>query len=746
MDSNSKSIILLGVAGAAATAGYFVMQSQSNSMSSPKKENDRRECSVTFDLVPQEMEEVGVEVLMDETLHSLDHMLLDRGKALYSELDRKAIVNSRSLLLSYKNKLTTMNTFDDIDQQEYAERISSLESEVRLLRSSNSTLTNLLQDSKSEIERLRPANNISGLNDRTSDKNISGQQVVHEDSRELLGEAPSVCDEDVETLQIASDKYFKAELNRRDIEIEKMKEELRLLKSSMNELNNYHSHMITLVDTLCRTLSCEESSLLDNLKDIMSSKESMGENLIQLRKSLAEATELTASQSSEISELEHTISGLEGELADAKSAKDTKAIEVMNLRGAIETTQADLDSAQNENVELTDELQNAKQDIKNSHKELRGLACDLEISLMDCRVLRDEVSNLKENVAILQSSEISLLDQINILQQAAVDLYTDTSQEQAKYQDSSDLTKQFLIDLIKRLRNQSEFSQTSFETFDELFVQINEEVDNLFLTIEESKQLREKFAAVNDDLTATRKEMAEMQKRTVDLIHDELSKSCDGELAALQNLYEISQKKLDELSKEVFGLQEELINTKNSSEKLRVALSLAESNLEKNEEEVRDIMSDNLYKTKLMELDSQTISRLNDENKNLKEMLAARESDLQKAKDILEVGGASIANLREELSKFKKLYKTLKAEKLNAVKRLAELETLLMESTEGITKSEEFISVPFPGRDAVSIDQVRSKGEISVFNEEENKIPTVPPVVETSPGDSSLLTMYNAWW
>jgi chromosome segregation ATPase len=263
----------------------------------------------------------------------------------------------------------------------------------------------------------------------------------------------------------------------------------------------------------------------------------------------------------------------------------------------------------------------------------------------------------------------------------------------------------------------------------------------------------------------------------VDLIHEEFSKSSKliEELSALQKLHDEIQDKVVVALKDLSVSQGELFEANDKCDRLSNALTMIESKLSIKEEEAINLLSDNQYKAKLIEIDSNTIAQLNAElerfkysaesaarvpstvelsealcanidikdrreiqieNSNLKEALAAREYDLQKAKDILEIGGTSIAKLREELLKLKKLYKTLKTEKSIAMNRVAELESILLIGNKASTDSIDIVATDLTG-------QLQSKLDSSYLQhidagEDENKDPTT--------SDPSSGTIFSSWW
>jgi len=671
---DSKHVLIAGGIGAAAVCilGAALRGSPTKQQDQENTElcSQSERCAVSFDHIPDSVDEI--DALVDETLPSLD-MLLRKGNAISSDIDvrsspdlRKALVDSRNLLLSFKNKISSLSTQKEYNSDQVCtEKMQSLESELRLLRSSNSTLTSLLQRNKVEMELLKQS--CSSLN--PNEKSNDDESITSLDSKQFIRAEHSRNDRltaDNRSLK-AKVNELQAALHDRNIELNKVKEELKMVSKDFEMLKDSNGQNVHIIETLCTELNCDELAVLSSVKGIIS------------------------------------------------YSPETK-----------------------------------------------------------------EITKSREFFTEPITSRNSLLPQELLLQHDAVNNHPDERHESTNSeQDTAKSTWEFLTNLLQifQSRQTEHLITPPAESLAELFAQVTMQTDKILHTVDESNQLRGKLVSIEDELLAMKQEMVDVQRRTVDLIHEEFSKSSKliEELSALQKLHDEIQDKVVVALKDLSVSQGELFEANDKCDRLSNALTMIESKLSIKEEEAINLLSDNQYKAKLIEIDSNTIAQLNAElerfkysaesaarvpstvelsealcanidikdrreiqieNSNLKEALAAREYDLQKAKDILEIGGTSIAKLREELLKLKKLYKTLKTEKSIAMNRVAELESILLIGNKASTDSIDIVATDLTGQLQCKLDS--SYLQHIDAGEDENKDPTT--------SDPSSGTIFSSWW
>lgn len=426
-------------------------------------------------------------------------------------------------------------------------------------------------------------------------------------SNYLLGSADLAAHQE----EIAKEILVEEILESHEAKIARLKEELEKisLEEELEQVKEERNFLKDQIASIQNKLSSDQNESTDI---------SSGEALNQLRAELAKNFDLSTSQSAEISELEDVISGLEGELADAKSARDTKAIEVENLRGALEATQADLDSAQNENEELTEKLQNAKKDIENLHKEHHLKTTTHTVKSEEVARLQSEISSKSEALAALEIKLNESSANYTSLEARHANLQKEMSISIENHKlalASIETEKAFLQDEFKRTtalntENIKKLNDLEKEHKDELELLVKEELDRHSSEVFEiSKKLKEESAALSIARTACEN-------------HEQLIQKFEKDLGAKNSEIEKMQLELKDLkamlssTSEVDQLKIQLGATADACEKLVAEKTELYSKLENTQKLLESMKTADATKEKRMSQFQKDIEKLEADMQN----------------------------------------------------------------------------------------------------------------------------------
>ena len=441
------------------------------------------------------------------------------------------------------------------------------------------------------------------------------------------------------------------------------------LQKALNDLSSKHSvvsesEQIALLKTDLESLEREKQQLIDRYAQAETSLQlnqskqndearlEIDQQVLALQLHLDDEMKKSQEKSTELDLLHEKISAMLISQDEISYSEEALVAHASSMNQVLTDTHSELETMRVENAELSDKLQTSL----NEAIVLRQRNESLSLIKEELTLCEKKLKELEKNTANLLNEEFSKMENL----EAA---YDELQKTFASFSESSTQTKTAL--------------NTSEANLVECRVQLNEKCKELAAILLHCARCQDKICDLETDLQYKSKLM-ELDAVDIARLKEELNSQNERHLADVEDLK----------SQVVLFKQEGEMNRSNAApatdESEQYELMRCQAEVSEAKRLIQDlrhqlITRPNSDSSANASVESLEISRLVIENSSLKELVNSRDADLQKAKEILEIGGNSIAHLRGELGKLKKHYKFVKNEKTASVMKISSLEAELAE-------------------------------------------------------------------
>ena len=463
-----------------------------------------------------------------KTLSDLNRKLMEKEAEL-SEINNK-LSEAANENTTLNNKLKELeNEKKNLEKQlkirnEQQEKINSLESEISVLKTSNTDLAKRNADLNSLIEKLKTAN-------------LDSSQMVSV-NKKLKGQSEALI-HDMEELH----------KNLKKLETEKF-----ILNNRLELLEGQYQREHMENDYKTSTIS-EHKEEVDKLENLISKKDSY---ILKLKKQLAAYNKLTGKVRNLTILTKPEIQKILKQVKDQREASINIIRKIVdnfnNLKGKSESAQKEISRLKQRLEKLNQELSDSKNEIKNL-KEKNG---ELEKGKDDLAKIRKEKRQLQEKITTILGkksslSDIDILNEINRLKKSGNQLKMDI----AKKSQELTIANAEKVDNLKKLgdleRDRDKVAslnkrfQRSIENYDALIKKHASENDPLVKKMEE---LKSKLADIQ-----TQKPVPGDKKSGLETELDETRTKLISQLSSSTELQEL-RKKTGILEGEIKSLRE----------------------------------------------------------------------------------------------------------------------------------------------------------------------------------------------
>lgn len=398
-----------------------------------------------------------------------------------------------------------------------------------------------------------------------------------------------------------------------------------------------------------------KSDLLASREEVELMSTSLGasrEEAAVLQTRLQDEVDLSLAKNSEIDLLHVKVADLLKSQEEMSCSEEALVEHASTMHHALTDTHSELDKIRSENAELTEQLQATLSEVAALRHENESLPS-----------IQDELAVCKKQMHDLQRNTADLLNE---------ELTKSSKLEKMHHELHESLASNLAC--IEQVRTDLQISENNYI---DCRHQLDEKHTELASILLHFAQNEERARSLELDVQYKAK-IVELDSVEMDRLQKEITSLKESHLADIEDIQsQVQLFKQDEPSKvRVLPLAEET----DQYELLRCKVEL---------NEVKRINQDLRHQLVICSPLKEAIvtgstasseaSHLVVENSSLKELLAIRDTDLHKAKEILEIGGNSIAHLRGELAKLKKHYKSLKNEKTASIMKISNLEAELGE-------------------------------------------------------------------